>query len=54
MHDRDSYLWKCTLDAIDSGMKAEHIQEFCQCSMGLTLNNVQKKIKFKMIKQEKK
>lgn len=35
MTDMDSYLLKCSLEAIEAGMKAENIQQECACRMGL-------------------
>ena len=36
MRDIDSYLWKCSLEAMAKGVKKEKIQELCKCQMGFT------------------
>jgi len=35
MNDTDSYLLKCTLEAIDNGVHPDKILKECECNMGL-------------------
>lgn len=41
MSDTDSYLLKCSLEAIEEGVKTENIQEECACRMGLNTSSVE-------------
>ena len=35
MNDTDSYLLKCTLEAIDNGVQTDKILKECECNLGL-------------------
>lgn len=35
----DSYLIKCSLEALDEGVKPEEVEVECSCRLGLQTNN---------------
>ena len=35
MTEIDAYMLKCSLEALEEGVEMDHIQEECECRMGL-------------------